>query len=43
MAKYVARKLPSEMRSAKILLWNGRKMNNKANKWEGGRFVFSVG
>ncbi len=34
----MARELPSEVQSAEISMWNGRKMNNKANKWE--RFGF---
>jgi hypothetical protein len=36
----VARELPSEEWLAEISLWSRRKKNNKANKWEGGRFVF---
>jgi hypothetical protein len=36
----VARELPSEEQPAEISLWNGRKMNSKADKWERGRFVF---
>ncbi len=43
VANCVARELPSEARPAKISLWSERKMNNKADKWEGGRRVFSVG
>ncbi len=38
----VARELPSEVQPMKILLLSERKMNSKANKWEGGRFVFTV-
>jgi hypothetical protein len=43
LANCVARELPSKARPAEISLWSERKMNNKADKWEGGRRVFSVG
>jgi hypothetical protein len=36
----VARELPSEVWSAKILLWSSKKMNNKVDKWGGWVFGF---
>jgi hypothetical protein len=36
----VAREPPSEMQSAKILLWSGKRLTNKADKW--GRFGFGL-
>jgi hypothetical protein len=35
----VAKELPCEKRPMEISLWSERKKNNKADKWEGGRFV----
>ncbi len=39
---YVAREQPNEVRSMEISLCSGKRMNNKADKWGGLVFGFSV-
>jgi hypothetical protein len=43
LAKCEVGELPSNGEPVKFSLRSGRKKNNKADKWEGGMLVFSIG
>ncbi len=42
LAECEARELPSDREPTKLLLWSGRKKNNKADKWGKGMHWFWV-